>query len=545
MAKKRKGSSLAASSSKRTQRNSSAQEEDDDAPTQVVVATEGGLKLDKFLRTFFADKVPSANHAAAAIKQGAVKVNGTKATKQMAVVNIGDKVSLAQNVGSNDAANLAETLGIHIYWENKDMAIVWKPAGTPVKATTADKAKSLESLLPALLNPSCANLSFLSTLETANSGLVICCKNAKVHEALVAMHNDGLISETFTVITQGNVGALRNLTKDDTFEIDAPIDGKPAVSLCTFLESSRTRNFATSYLSTLLVTPIQETAPVPLQPLHHLSATEHPVVSDCVALTGLEFEMSGKTVSVHLEPPKKFASLLKREQEAWKVKREADLKELKGIQGVEDKLDAGVPVAYILGTKEFCGRSFRVSPSVMIPKPGTETLIHSLLETHATHPLASPHILDLGTGSGCILISLLLSLPNSTGMGIDLSQDALAVARQNVALHNIPHDRVTLLESSFSQLPNTLSASTLTPKRFDYILTNPPYLPLGLWTSDRIYAQQKHEPMVAVVSGRDGLDAYRDIRTALRVGADVGWVKKGTWVFVEVNNAELAGKVKG
>ncbi|KAI9344085.1 S-adenosyl-L-methionine-dependent methyltransferase [Obelidium mucronatum] len=384
------------------------------------------------------------------------------------------------------------------------------------------------------------------------------------------MHGNGLISETWTVVVQGHVGNIRSLASHETFEIDSEIDGVlGAVSLVTFLEASRTRNFCSkggSWLSLCLVSPLQGSRPVPFQALRHLETSLHPVLEgDSLALTGLDFEFAGKTVSVTLDIPKKLKNLLKREQEAWTGQRAQNLEQLKkaGIEAsasILDSLDSGTPISYILGKHRFYGLDFIVSPAVMIPKPGTEVLLQSVIQK--THSLRgaegsggvrrNPHVLDLGTGSGCILVSLLQSphLKNSRGLGIDLSKDALEIAKQNAAKHGLitttNSNRIIFGETSFEGLPKYLETeySKAVKEPFDYIVTNPPYLEAKLWESDRLYSSQKHEPRIALVGGDDGLEAYRQIYRALSKTSEIGYLCKGSVLFVEVNNGELAKKVE-
>ncbi|ORY49486.1 S-adenosyl-L-methionine-dependent methyltransferase [Rhizoclosmatium globosum] len=481
-------------------------------------------KLDKFLKSSFSI---GGKAVGLALKSGRVSVNGSKETKGFLDLKVGDVVRVIKET--------VVTQPKTFLFESKHIAIMWKLPGTAVK--------SLD--IPSDWIP-------FTTLDTATQGLVILAKNEETFENLRILNNKGLISETWTCLCTGNVSAIRSLKRDETFELDHSIDGvaDEPVSLCTFLDSSRTKNYESGWISVVLVSPIQDFAPVPLQPLNHLQGTEHPVLdAHYIALTGIDFEFDGKPVGVALGPPEKFKSFIKKEHEAWRVKRDADIKELKkggvGVtESVEKQLDAGVPIPYILGLKTFCGHQFHVTPSVMIPKIGTETLIQSLLQTHATVPKtsASPQILDLGTGSGCILLTLLMHplLQNATGLGIDISSDALKVAEMNRKRHNLTH-RATFLESSFEQIPNVLDST----KPVKYILTNPPYLPKRLYDSDRIYASQRHEPSVALLAGEDGLDAYREIFRALgecgRKGVVVG---DGTVLFVEVNNGELADAVK-
>lgn len=157
------------------------------------------------------------------------------------------------------------------------------------------------------------------------------------------------------------------------------------------------------------------------------------------------------------------------------------------------------PVAYIIGKKEFWSLDFAVGPGVLVPRPETETLIEALREEFTDHE-SDLSILDLGTGSGCLLIAALKEYPRARGVGVDSSGEALAWAARNIAAHQLD-DRTALIESGW------LEASS---PGFDVLLCNPPYIPSAevatLAPDVRLY-----EPVSALDGGSDGLDAYRDL----------------------------------
>ena len=154
------------------------------------------------------------------------------------------------------------------------------------------------------------------------------------------------------------------------------------------------------------------------------------------------------------------------------------------------------PVSRILGARDFYGRSFRLTPDVLDPRPDTETLIDAALA------LIRPRsrLLDLGTGSGIIAVTLLAERPDTTGVATDLSPEALAIARSNAERHGVL-SRLQLRQGSWFA---PVSGS------FDLILSNPPYIPAsdipGLAADVRDY-----DPLAALTGGPDGLEAYRAI----------------------------------
>jgi release factor glutamine methyltransferase len=176
--------------------------------------------------------------------------------------------------------------------------------------------------------------------------------------------------------------------------------------------------------------------------------------------------------------------------------------EEKKLTDFEARRLGGEPVSRILGRREFWGLSFRVAPATLDPRPDSETLVETALGLMGGNK--SPSLLDLGTGTGCLLIALLHERPDSHGIGLDLSQEALEIARQN-AVDNHVADRASFRHGVWS---DDLGA------RFDLVISNPPYIPSrdieGLAAEVR-----NHDPRLALDGGADGLDAYRAIAAAL------------------------------
>lgn len=161
------------------------------------------------------------------------------------------------------------------------------------------------------------------------------------------------------------------------------------------------------------------------------------------------------------------------------------------------------PMAQIIGKREFFGLSFEVTPAVLDPRPDSETLVEAVLK-RVKDKQASLSLLDLGTGSGCLLLALLYELKNTTGTGVDLSEEALKVAYEN-AMHLGLKERATFIASHWCMQVEG---------EFDIIVSNPPYIP----THDIADLQpevSQFEPKLALDGGADGLSCYRAIIASL------------------------------
>ena len=190
----------------------------------------------------------------------------------------------------------------------------------------------------------------------------------------------------------------------------------------------------------------------------------------------------------------------------------------------------GEPLAYLLGSREFYGRPFTVTPDVLVPRPETETLIDSALAVLRALPrTTAPRVLDLGTGSGCIAITLALEWPAADLTAVDVSDASLAVAAANaralgasVTLH--AGDWFEALDANHLAKRGTGSAEASTDPRFDLIVANPPYIAAG----DPHLPALRHEPLRALTDGADGLDCLRAIaRQAPR------WLRPGGTLLLE------------
>ena len=154
------------------------------------------------------------------------------------------------------------------------------------------------------------------------------------------------------------------------------------------------------------------------------------------------------------------------------------------------------PVAYITSEKEFWSKNFFVSNNTLIPRPETEMMVEKLVKIFKEKTVS---ILDIGTGSGCILISLLSELDNSKGVGIDISKKAISIAKKNAKRHKIFN--IKFLNKSITSNFN---------QKFDLIVSNPPYIKSRdiRNLSDDI---KKYEPRIALDGGNDGLDLIKKV----------------------------------
>ena len=193
--------------------------------------------------------------------------------------------------------------------------------------------------------------------------------------------------------------------------------------------------------------------------------------------------------------------------------RQQDLSVPDGYGALVDRRLGGEPIAYIIGMRDFWTISLRVTPDVLIPRPDTETLIEAAVEYFKGR--SPDRILDLGTGSGALLLAALDQWPQATGVGVDLSPAALAVAQGNA-------EHLGLASRASFRLGDWGEGMT---EPFDLILSNPPYIA----SAEPLTGDVLHEPRSALFAGTDGLDDYR------RIAPDIAaLMSDGGAAFIEI-----------
>ncbi|MFO7814102.1 MAG: peptide chain release factor N(5)-glutamine methyltransferase [Pelovirga sp.] len=196
--------------------------------------------------------------------------------------------------------------------------------------------------------------------------------------------------------------------------------------------------------------------------------------------------------------------------------------ELDAIRPLVQRRGQREPLQYLLGSSEFWSLHFEVTAAVLPPRADTEVLVEEALKRCGTDGT----LLDVGTGSGAILISLLKELPGWQGVGMDISPAALKVAQRNLDAHQLT-GRGQLLQGDLAELPQ---------RGFELIVSNPPYIPTAQW--DELMPEVRdYEPALALLGGADGLDCYRKLTAQMDA-----CLNTGGWLLVEIG-ADQGGAV--
>jgi release factor glutamine methyltransferase len=184
----------------------------------------------------------------------------------------------------------------------------------------------------------------------------------------------------------------------------------------------------------------------------------------------------------------------------------------------------GCPVAYLVGRKEFFSLALEVTPAVLIPRPDTELVVTECLAL--ARPMASPRIVDIGTGSGNLAVALAKQLPAARVTAVDLSADALEVARRNAERHGVA-ERIDFVQGDlFAPVPKE--------QRFDFVVSNPPYIRHGDLAGLPVGVRD-YEPHLALDGGENGYRVFdRLVDEARR------FLNQGGWLIVEIGSPQEA-----
>lgn len=185
------------------------------------------------------------------------------------------------------------------------------------------------------------------------------------------------------------------------------------------------------------------------------------------------------------------------------------------------------PIAYIIGKKEFYGMEFIVNKNVLIPRPDSEILVDTVLKIFDKN--SEIKILEFGVGSGCLLITILKHMKNSSGVAVDIQEGAIEVATKNHKSLGIEND-IDFVLKDWNEFESD--------EKFDLIISNPPYIT----TQEMLELQddvKKYEPKVALEAGKDGLDAYRSLAPVIRK-----FLKQNGIVALEFGESQSEGVQK-
>jgi len=503
----------------------------------IVSKLNDGVKVGSFIRNYFSHLIVSKSQSHLACKQGQVLVNG-KAVRDYDILHAGDVIKVTRKL--EETLKYKEGFKVDIRYEDNDIAVVWKPSGTTLNNQLSNTLEialkynlQISNAEDKLENPKCVSL-----LDKATSGFVIAAKTESCYNKLMEDLKNNTIIQTYMGIVHGRIDGKEN----EKQTITSVIDNEECTTSYTIFKISKTRN-GSGYITTVFITP--QKGYNKFQPRRHMIELGHPIIGNTrytkqianskdkglyLTLTSLHFiHPKTKEMLNYTSPePTKFNALRVKEEKFWKRKQEEELllfeKAADAYTNLSNDGKALIdfisndqrPTPYILGEKTFFGNKFYVNENCLIPRKATEVLVQAVID------LKPKRILDLGTGSGCILLSCLKNLPDAVGVGIDLSKEILELANRNrESILQERKDHAKFIIGDFSSLTeNQALHTTFTTEinkksYFDVIVCNPPYL-----TDREIKSFSKsihYEPKLALLGGGEkGIECYKQISEALQ-----------------------------
>ncbi|ORX49252.1 S-adenosyl-L-methionine-dependent methyltransferase [Piromyces finnis] len=534
-------------------------EESNERNSTIITKENEGEKVGSFIRNYFSHLIISKSQSHLACKQGQVLING-KPARGFETLNAGDVVKVTRKI--EETLKYKEGFKVDIRYEDDEMAVVWKPSGTTLNnqlSSTLEIALKY-NLKPSNSNDKLENPKCVSLLDKATPGFVIAAKTESSYNVLVEDLKKNSIVQTYMGIVHGRIEGNEN----EKQIISSVIDNEECITEYAISKISKTRN-GSGYLTTVLITP--KKGYNRFQPRKHMIKLGHPIIGNTrytkqianskdkglyLTLTSLYFQhpKTKENMSFTSPEPTKFNAIRAKEEKFWKRKQEEELllfeKALDSFENSDQDNKFLIdhihndqrPTPYILGEKEFFGNLFYVNENCLIPRKATEVLVQATIDL-------KPHrILDLGTGSGCILLSCLKNINNSQGVGIDLSDEILELANKNKeALLGDQKDNAKFIKGDFSSLSENkelhrsfISEDEGETTYFDVVVCNPPYL-----TEKEIKSFSKsiqYEPQLALLGGGEkGIHCYEQISEFLQKCIDKNLIydrKKTNYLVLEI-----------
>ncbi|KAK9764256.1 hypothetical protein K7432_008392 [Basidiobolus ranarum] len=480
----------------------------------TVTKEETNSRASIFVRAKIPDVVTSRLAVHRSFKRGEVLVNKEKVLPPKILIE-GDLVELKFN--TYEAKKAKNSTPIEILYEDEFICVSWKAPGMNITSflealpfSMADCVGFQNDMKP----------KSLYELEKATVGWVLVPKTIEAQNKLNENLKAALVRRTYRALVHGKI--------ECEVGEEYPVTSKePDFESCKHVSFCRSNS--AGYLSTVDICSIGVSGGATLRKL--FEKLEHPVVGNnsytkqlkssrdkgmFLCLLKLEFPhpITNQPMLFFRDEPHKFEAMRQREIRFYEKRKLQYIEELQknNVDVVEYDPGTEMPVAYMLGYKEFCGLKFHVTPATLIPRLSTEALVTAAIELVESRKMEQLpiKILDLGTGSGCILLSCMNKIQNSTGYGVDISLEALEVAKKNAETLGMT-DRVEFVAGDFSKLQEIEQLK----QSFDIILCNPPYIPEDK-AKKLDFGVSEFEPHEALFCGETSLTSYQMLHASIK-----------------------------
>ncbi|CEP19183.1 hypothetical protein [Parasitella parasitica] len=495
-------------------------------------------RIRKYLLKHYRSVVRSKESVHRAFERHEITVNGCP-VEETRRLQKGDIVEVKYDK-SIEEANKMKIIPIRVCYEDEHFAVVWKPSGQ--NFGLFERAIHFNTALKDL-EGNRQKVWCINEIQKAASGLIIVAKTEAIRNILLNQYNNNQIQTTMRILCHGYVPTtvMSELFKPDPNKQTEKTEGiTPDQILKRIHIVSQTPSNNAQYISKLdveLCTPILSSQ---LRKLFYFYS-DHPIIGNstftrplktnrdkglCAALIAVAFNHPvdlNKRIVVEQQEPTKFGVICEREARSHqnKLDREAEEIQKSGLLSLDlEQRKKGQLLAYMLGQKEFCGLVYKITNDCLIPRTSSETLVQAAVAAAKSINSESIHVIDVGTGCGNLLISILDQIPRAMGVGVDISDAALSVAKENASrlLSEQRQPRATWRIQDMTSL-NDQNA-------YDILVCNPPYLDFdkAKKSKEQMMALQQ-EPTEALFANDHGYQWYHVLsKVAPSVVKDHGYV---------------------
>ncbi|KAI8387515.1 S-adenosyl-L-methionine-dependent methyltransferase [Blakeslea trispora] len=473
-------------------------------------------RIRKYLLQHHRDFFSSKENLHRSFVRKEISVNGV-VFEETQFIKAGDIIEIKYDKHLEEARKI-EAIPIRICYEDEHLAIVWKPSGLnpvmfekAVRYNIANRGSIEEKLYP------------INDIQKAASGLIVVTKNENAKQHMLQLYNKGEIDIVMRVLCHGFVEDTDISVFFRSAEPDSVVPGKVIRSMTIVSQTPSNNSGYISSLDLSLHAPLNS---VNLRRAFY-SQSNHPIIGNsqftcplkvnsdkglCMSLITISFmhPILNLPITITQPEPSKFKVICDREERFFNKKKEKQIEQLKEAGINPDLLTENQVASYVLCQKEFCGHIFKISKDCLIPRRSSETLVLATVDAIGPHK-RDAKILDVGTGCGNLLISILKKLsPSATGIGIDINEAALKIAAENSSklLSNNNCDRVKWLAQDI----NALSLPQF-EEAFDVLVCNPPYLDQAkVSKTKRELNTFEQEPPEALFADQNGYEWYYTLK---------------------------------
>ncbi|KAG1472733.1 hypothetical protein G6F56_001360 [Rhizopus delemar] len=468
------------------------------------------MRVRKFISQNYRHIIKSKESIHRAFSRKEITINGSP-TEETRKLNTGDIVEIKYDPTFEETKRLL-AIPIETLYQDEHLAVVWKPSGQNVQIF-----EKVIHLNTAQIDDqgNKQKVWCINEIQKAASGLILVAKTEQVKQLLSDDYNNDKIDLCMRVICHGGILSA------DLSSLFTLNDNQESLDPTRLLKSteiiSLTRSNNAQFITTLDLQLHSPLSSLQLRKLFYFQS-QHPIVGESTftralhvnkdkglyaSLIHMRFQhpVTHEPIDVRSEEPSKFKVMRERELKFYtkKIQREQEAMQKAGI--VEPK-EEGELLAYVLGQKEFCQRTFKVTRDCLIPRAASETLVRAALDVAQDRSVC---VLDVGTGCGNLMVSIMASLSaEARGVALDISEAALLVAQEN--------GRQILGEKEDKRIEWRLQSMTEISDQdaFDILVCNPPYLDYHQISKKKSQmADLSQEPSIALFAEESGLQWYR------------------------------------